>query len=497
MATCLLASFVFPARGEEINIMIVERGKPGPLPCRLHIEDWGGRSILPTGFPAFQTHITIPGKARFILKPGRHKVSIERGPEYTRIETVWDVKPGGLGRFEYSLERLVDLARDGWWSGDLHVHRAPAEIEEVMLGEDLHVAPVVTWWRNRRRWIFVKPTPPFLRTFDGNRFFDLSAGEDERDGGAVQFFGLKEPLPIEYLPTNGLPASLFLEKARSAGGIVAIEKPFWNDVPIWLASGTVNTIEIANNHMLRHGVVDSEAWGRPRDLARLPGPHGNGLWSQEIYYHILQTGIRLPPSAGSASGVIPNPVGYNRVYVHLAKEPSYHSWWEGLLAGRSFVTNGPLLRARVNGELPGYVFRGTPSEHVELNATIQIDSRDPIARIELIYNSRVEQVISGDDWARGKRFAPFLLDCSGWFLFRVIADVDYSFRFASTAPYYCELSNERPHISRSSALFFLNWTRDRIDQIHTLEVGVQDETMAIARKAESFWQAKLDHANSP
>ena len=46
---------------------------------------------------------------------------------------------------------------------------------------------------------------------------------------------------------------------------------------------------------------------------------GNGYWSQEIYYHLLNCGLRLPPSAGSASGVLPNPVGYNRVYVHVGQ----------------------------------------------------------------------------------------------------------------------------------------------------------------------------------
>ncbi|HAK94366.1 MAG TPA: hypothetical protein DCM87_05035 [Planctomycetes bacterium] len=53
-----------------------------------------------------------------------------------------------------------------------------------------------------------------------------------------------------------------------------------------------------------------------------------------------------PPSAGSASGVLPNPVGYNRVYVHVDGELTYAKWWEGLQAGRAFVTNGPLLRVR-------------------------------------------------------------------------------------------------------------------------------------------------------
>jgi hypothetical protein len=65
----------------------------------------------------------------------------------------------------------------------------------------------------------------------------------------------------------------------------------------------------------RSGVMTNEAWGRPRERRRLPDPQGNGHWTQEIYYHILNCGLRLLPSAGSASGVLPNPVGYDRVYV--------------------------------------------------------------------------------------------------------------------------------------------------------------------------------------
>ena len=46
-------------------------------------------------------------------------------------------------------------------------------------------------------------------------------------------------------------------------------------------------------------------------------------------------------------------MGYNRVYVHCGESTDVRGWWEGLRAGRVVVTNGPLLRPRVNGELPG------------------------------------------------------------------------------------------------------------------------------------------------
>ena len=58
------------------------------------------------------------------------------------------------------------------------------------------------------------------------------------------------------------------------------------------------------------------------------------------------------------SGVAPNPVGYNRVYVNVNGEFSYDAWWENLREGRVFITNGPLLRVSVEGQPPGHVFRG-------------------------------------------------------------------------------------------------------------------------------------------
>jgi hypothetical protein len=58
---------------------------------------------------------------------------------------------------------------------------------------------------------------------------------------------------------------------------------------------------------------------------------------------VLNCGLRIPPSAGSGSGVLPNPVGYNRVYVHLDEQLTYDGWWQGFKQGRSLVTNGPLL----------------------------------------------------------------------------------------------------------------------------------------------------------
>ena len=83
----------------------------------------------------------------------------------------------------------------------------------------------------------------------------------------------------------------------------------------------------------------------------IKGPCGNARWSQDIYFKLWTAGCGFRPAPGSGSGVAPNPVGYNRVYVHLDGEFS----WPGVVEepprrARAFVTNGPLLRPNVEGQ---------------------------------------------------------------------------------------------------------------------------------------------------
>ena len=193
-----------------------------------------------------------------------------------------------------------------------------------------------------------QPLPePALVQFDTDRFYHLLAGEDERGGGALLYFNLPRPLELAAGREREYPhESVRRTGAAAVGAHIDIEKPFWWDMPVWVALGLVDSIGLAHNHLSRDGVLAGEAWGKPRDPVFYPGAHGTGLWSQDIYYHLLNCGLRIPPSAGSASGVLDNPLGYNRVYVHCGDTLTYDGWWEGLRTGRVVVTNGPLLRPR-------------------------------------------------------------------------------------------------------------------------------------------------------
>ncbi len=490
-----------PALGMEV---VGEDG--APVACRIHLRNSAGELQFPAGFPGFHDHFVFPGSGSINLPAGGYTYEIERGPEFAPVSGTVTLARG-RETVRVQLKRLVDLAAAGWFSGDLHIHRSFDDIRLLAQAEDLRVAPVITWGNDG-----ASKAPHDLVTFDNGRFADPTAGEDERFGGALLYFRLDKPLP---LPPNARdekhrithragdvndespPPAAFAETARkSPAAHVDIEKPFWWDVPTWLASGLADSIGIAHNHMNRVGPRDHEAWGR-----RCPGGPGrdpltNGYCTQDIYYRILESGLRIAPSAGSASGVLPNPVGYNRVYVHAKPPLTYDDWWKGLKAGRSFVTNGPLLLASANGELPGHTFSTSAAKPLKIALDVRVISSTPIRNVELVRDGRVVATASYAAATGRAEFEPQTFQQSGWFLVRALTNKTDTFRFASTGPYYVEAQGAPRRISRSAANFFLTWVNERIDQLEKADDSSPElaELSARHRAARTFWERRIQAA---
>ena len=180
----------------ELELRVVDKQSGQLVPVRIHLKDQRGRSTKPPKVPFWKDHFVIGGKIVLKLPDGRYTFEIERGPEYRVQSGHFLIRRGATDNKEVVMQRFVDMKSEGWWSGDLHVHRDPRDIELLMLAEDLHVAPVITWWNKRNLWDDRKLPEKLLVKFDSNRFYHLMAGEDERGGGALLYFNLEHPLPI-------------------------------------------------------------------------------------------------------------------------------------------------------------------------------------------------------------------------------------------------------------------------------------------------------------
>jgi hypothetical protein len=483
-----------------LRLRIVERkaDRVAPIPARVHLADAKGKPVLAPGLPAWRDHFNCDGDVRLELPPGRYTYAVERGPEYRRASGAFTLTAGEVREQEVILGRLIDLAALGWYSGETHVHRSPDDLPLLLRSEDLHVAPVLTVWNKNSHWKD-RPLPARLLVQAGpDRAYYVLACEDERRGGALLYFNLGRPLELGGDgPEFPSPVVHIREAIEQPGAWVDVEKPFWWDMPTWVATGKVRSIGLANNHMCRSSMYEDEAWGRPRDVGEFPPPRGNGFYSQALYYRLLNCGLRIPPSAGSASGVLPNPVGYNRAYVHLDGPFSYEAWWRGLGEGRSFVTNGPILLVEADGRHPGAVFRSPGGEPRRVSLDIRVLGDDPLEAVEVIRDGVVVERLAGKDLGERVRAKPLVFESSGWFLVRAIAGVPGTFRFASTAPFYVEIGETRATVHRDDVRFFLRWIDERIAALQADQKGGlgdperREEVLRPHREARQFFERQL------
>ena len=473
--------------------------------CNVRIRDASGKYFRPetasswkmngTEFPGFASDGTFDLQ----LPPGNYTFELDRGPEYYLHAGSFTMADKDL-TLDKKLKRIVDLKDLHWWSGEFHVHRKVEDMELLMEASDIHIAPVITSWNENFPFARTDTTYNFsIRKFDDSRFYSVTGSEDERSGGAILVLNTARPVDFSRAESGEYPPlAASVHQVRAAykdDAWIDIEKPFWMDVPILLATGEINSIGIAHNHMNQDSVFDNEAWGKARDRNNYPSPMGNGLWTQDIYYHILNAGLRIPPSAGSASGVLLNPVGYNRIYAYVEQKLRYANWFQAVKEGKTFVTNGPLLICKANGQWPGEVFSSDEKLSIRINATVY--SRDPIEAIDIIKDGTIVKSLTAEEVKDHAFSSEVLFDRSGWFLARVICSTPNNFRFASTAPFYVEVGSSKRRISKTSARFFLDWVNERAATITIKNTQQKSQLMDYVTAARRYWEHVLNKATDP
>ena len=480
-----------------IDFQIVDSDSKEQIPARIHLWDSKGKVIRPPALPFWHDHFVCNGKVRLRVPPGDYRFEIERGPEYRIHYGNFRMLPGAREAKVIPLKRILDMSEKGWYAGDLNIHRPVKDVPLLMQAEDLYVAPVITWWNKQNLWSGLDLPDESLQLVDGKRWMHVLSGEDERDGGALLYHNMPEIFDITA-GEKTFPSSMeYLIPIRRMPGVhVDIEKPFWWDTPLWIASGMVDSIGLLNNHMQRSKVLPNEAWGKPRDARRFPGVHGNGKWSQEIYYQILNTGHRIAPSAGSASGVLDNPVGYNRVYVHCGDDFNWNSWWKNLKAGKVVVTNGPIMRPLVNGQLPGHVFEAPAGETLSLQPTLNLAIQDKVEYLEIVRDGLVIENVPLDEYAKmGGRLPKVEFKESGWMLIRAVTNNPKTYRLASSGPYYVEIGGAR-RISKASTQFFIDWLKERQQKVMLEDPTQQQAVLRYYVGAQKYWEAVIKAANA-
>jgi hypothetical protein len=484
-----------------------QKSKMELLPCRVHLTA-GGKPIYAPGFPRWERDADFCCDGRFSVEvpPGKIELLVERGPEWESHAETIEVQSGTTRTVEIALSRWIDMNARGWYSGDLHVHRPLADMPLLIQAEDLNVAPDLTFWNAQKMDV----QPPYLVEVRDRgtspprpRFYHTLNQEDERIGGAILVFNLRRPISIEkvyrFWPSGMAYHNAALEQGKSEGGRVdnpphvEQEKPFWWEAPVHVALGKVATMGIVHNHFQRRGLMENEAWGRTRE-EQYPGQMGFCLYTLDLYYRYLNLGWDIPVSAGSASGVLANPLGYNRVYVQVDRFV-YDGWFEALRAGRNFATNGPMLFATVNGQPIGSHFNVGTGESLDATVRLEVLCREPLDRADIVVGGKVVETFRPAS-AGGKRIVGehrLSLDHSTWIAVRAFEDYKPTLRFAHTSPFYVTVGGEKRR-DPDAAKFYVRWMDDLIARTEK-DSGRFQSREHLAEVLKTYRQAREVYAN--
>ncbi|MCP4190827.1 MAG: hypothetical protein GY768_09385 [Planctomycetaceae bacterium] len=482
------------ARG-SLELRAIDSKSQEPTAIYLVLRNSKGRPIFAPKQPRIGDGFVFDGQVVLELHPGLYTFEADKGPEYRQRTGHFVMKSGATDNQEIEMQRFVHMSEEDWWSGDLHVERPLRELPLLMLASDLHFANVVTWSNQKNVWDR-KPQPKLITERVGrDRFYQVMGGRERRAGSEMVFGRLQQPLPFESNQIGEYPTPFqsLRRVAKQGQSHTHLNRMDCRDLPVWLASGKVDSLGLLHPGLLPEGSSDA-SFSQGRDPVLFPEPHGVARWSQQIYFRLLNAGFKIPPAAGSGAGVNASPIGYNRVYVHSEQPFTPQSWWDGLRAGRVLLTNGPLLRPRVNGRLPGHVFHAT-GERLELEIEAKLGTREKIDYFEVIKNGRSEMQVRLEDWVSQEgRLPPVIFEQSGWIMIRVVTRNQQTYRCACSGPFYVTFQDQ-PHVSRQACQFFVDWLYERAGEIRLKDPQQQSEVMRYHRAARDFWQQRLATSN--
>ncbi len=430
--------------------------EPGgaPAPARLEVVDAVGHPAVPVDSrPWFdgqsgRVYAYSTGIAEYTVPAGRVTVAAVQGLATPETVRTVEVAAGRVAEVEVTLAPVWDARAAGWVSGEHHFHlnyggpydMAPADLVPMMRGEALDVAtPLLANLHDRFEdqdlWGWERAgDPPLVRFGQEVRAHFL---------GHVGLIGIGDFFwPWVWGPgyqvygTDDRENAEALNHARARGGLGYYVHPVnarnaeraqpWSEVPFGeLAPGV--PVEL---------VADAV-------LGDLDALEVVCLWSDEtataqVWHRFLNLGIPVAPSAGT--DVMTNffrtmAVGTARVYAMTGGELNWPTYMAALRKGRTFVTNGPFLEFRLEGEGPGGAVAPGPASW-----TLDLSSAGSVARVDVLVNGAAVWRSGGLDAPGARRYEGSLeLPQGGWVAARAVGGTTgwpsmASYPFAHTAP---------------------------------------------------------------
>ncbi len=395
--------------------------------------------------PSTGSYFYSGGNSNVVVSTGQVTIRASRGFEYQVLDTTITVTSSRTLTFR--INRLINMKDLGWFSGDTHVHISHPPNVYTLDGDDL---ALIARCEELNVINAMEEQPYFTGQLHpsstSDRLVYFSKEQRNAHFSHVGILGLRQWIPDSGCGPTGLACGATLDQlihaqvhAQSGQTAVIATHPFatfdtfnfqgWPGVGMWRGMSLD----------LPAGAVDA------MDL--LTYSNATPPSSIEPYFHMLNAGFRVAPSAGTdcslGSGVSP-PAGGFRVYVDPVGAFNFDNWISAFKQGRSFVTNYPLItNFAVEGARSGDVLT---YDGATLHGTISVVCRLPIQRVEIYGDMGLIEVLIPPGGMAKSFTSSFAVGRSGltWLVARVTGAGSSPFvmsangLFAQTAPVFIE-----------------------------------------------------------
>ena len=317
------------------------------------------------------TQFYCTGASEISLPPGTYGVKVYKGIEYRASLGELEITADQRVQREVRLTRWINMAEKGWYSADDHLQISrPVEgvnpyISKMMQAEDVNVSNLLQFGLARRFHNCVQyahgPDGPYR---EGD--YILATGQENPRThflGHVVTLGSYSPINFseEYLIYRRFFEEVRRRQALSGFAHFATEK----------LGGQWGLAVVLPHHLV--DFIEVFQFNRP-------------VYS--TWYDVLNLGFRVTAIAGTdypcAAAAIP---GRERFYTKVDGELTYDGWLESVRAGKTFVTNGPILEFSVDGiDMGGEIALDSPASVTVAGRVLFDPSRDDIERLELVEN---------------------------------------------------------------------------------------------------------------
>ena len=434
-----------------------------PYDAWMYADDRFNRAERP-----FEAHyFDTKGTSEITVPEGTTQVGVMRGFEYEfeerNVEVVADKKSEVTVKLRPIEMRRFDAS---WISGDVHVHmnyagtyrNTPAHLADQAAAENLSIIENLVV-NKEQRFPDIAYFSPELDPISNEHFVLQHAQEFHTSyWGHLGVLNLTRnlilPGYVAYpntaaaspFPTNAQVADLAHGQTALVGYVHPLESvphpekdPLTYELPADVALGKVDYIEVV-------GFADHKS-------------------TAEVWYKLLNCGFRLPTAGGTDFmgnyASLRGPAGLNRVYAEVPAGPlKLQSWLNSIKAGRTFATNGPLLRFELERQLPGREVHLDKKRDVAFRAALA--SIVPLDHLQIVCNGKVAKELElGADHKRVYVEGTLPIASTGWCILRAFSDQsEYPildlYPYATTSPIYVNVVGA-PLRSTQDAAYFVSW----------------------------------------